>query len=182
MVDGREVDAVVLAMPDPSALAVLDETLGEERTAAAAVRWEAVIAVAVEYPERAWAMRDGAFVNGHPVLSFVADDGARRGDGAPVLVAHSTTDFAREDPPDASARMLAAVREVLGVSAEPVWSQVRRWEHARPGAGRGGEPFFHLGDAMVGLCGDSWGSPRVETAYASGLALGRALASRLAAS
>ena len=42
------------------------------------------------------------------------------------------------------------------------------------------EEPFHLGDALVGLCGDGWGSPRVETAWTSGRALGRALAERLA--
>lgn len=176
--DGRDYAAVVLAMPDASAREILDNSLVEEHDAVA-LAWDPVVAVAAGYPQRSWPFTDGAFVNDHPVLSFVADDGARRGDGAPVLVAHSTTAYARSLGPDddPAGPLLAALREL--VPAAPEWVRTHVWPRARPVHGRGDDPTFHLGDAMVGLCGDSWGSPRVETAWSSGAALASALLTRL---
>lgn len=73
---------VVLAMPDPHAAALVEVP--------DAVAFDPVIAVACGFDERTWDFATGQFVNDHPDLSFVADDGTRRGDGAPVLVAHTT--------------------------------------------------------------------------------------------
>ena len=174
--DGRRFGAVVLAMPDAAAAEILDESLAAERAAVAEVEWDPVVAVAAGFPERCWPFTDGAFVNDHPVLSFVADDGARRGDGAPVLVAHSTVAYARSsaDP----SPMLEALAGI-GVTGTPDWVHTHVWARARPVHGRGTDPTYHLGEAMVGLCGDSWGSPRVETAWSSGAALGSALVAHL---
>src|SRR6185312_8222151 len=59
---------VVLAMPDPQA--------GRLCTVPDPVPYSATIAVACGYPGRDWPAVDGWFVNDHPVLEFVADDGA----------------------------------------------------------------------------------------------------------
>ncbi|OZM77048.1 NAD/FAD-dependent oxidoreductase [Pseudonocardia sp. MH-G8] len=178
-VDGEQVDAVVLAMPDPQALSLLDPA----HPAAARLagrEWRPAIAVAAEWPVREWEELPAAFVNDHPVLTLVADDGARRGDGAPVLVAHTTADVARAhagDPDGAVEPVLAAIRDLLGVSTEPRWTLAHHWPHASPAEGR--EEPFHLGVDGVALAGDGWGSPRVETAWRSGHLLGQALATRL---
>lgn len=66
---------------------------------------------------------------------------------------------------------------VLGIRAVPEWSFVQRWTYARPVDGR--EIPYWLGDSGVSLCGNGWGSPRVETAWLSGHLLGQALADRL---
>ncbi len=84
----REAAAVALCMPGPQALDLLPDHLADER-AAADRTWEPALALVAHWPTRAWPALDGAFVNESPVLTFVADDGRRRGDGAPVLVAHS---------------------------------------------------------------------------------------------
>ena len=55
--------------------------------------------------------------------------------------------------------------------------RVQRWSLAKPVGER--EPLFHLGDALVGLCGDGWGAARVETAFRSGRELATALLARL---
>jgi renalase len=180
-VDGVKAAAVVLAMPDPQALDLLSDGLGAERAALQGRTWEPVLTLAARWPERAWPLIDGVFVNESPILTFVADDGARRGDGAPVLVAHADPVFSAghvDDPDSAVPAMLAELAAVLGITVEPDWVQVKRWGVARPAAERP-EPF-HLGPAMVGLAGDGWhGRPRVETAFLSGRALGRELAARL---
>ncbi len=176
-VDGEAYDAVVLAMPEPQALQVLSPELVAEHAAIAARTWEPVLALAAGFGSRTWHL-DGCFVNDSPVLSWIADDGARRGDGAPVLVAHSVPAFAEqhlEDPAAAGPALAAAVREVMGVG-EPAWTRVQRWTHAKPAGPR--DELFHLGPAMVGLCGDGWGASKVEAAWLSGTRLGQALARR----
>ncbi len=173
VVDGERADAVVLAMPDPQAARL-------HAGVPAAPDWTPVITVVAGWEERHWPDLPAAFVNDHPVLTLVADDGDRRGDGAPVLVTHTTAEVARAhdaDPEGAVAPALDALRELLGGPA-PAWTHAHRWRYASPGAPRK-EPF-HLGDDGVGLAGDGWGRPRVETAWRSGTLLGRALADRLA--
>lgn len=175
VVDGEPADAVVLAMPDPQAARLLD-------TAPPAPDWTPVIAVAAGWSRRRWAELPVAFVNDHPVLTLVADDGDRRGDGAPVLVAHTTAEVARahdEEPDAAVPLVLDALAGLLGVSVEPEWTYAHRWRFASPGQDRD-EPF-HLGDDGIALAGDGWGKARVETAWRSGTLLGRALATRVGA-
>ena len=172
--------AVVLAMPDPQAARLLPPSL-----AAATVAdrpWDPVIAVALGYARRCWDPLPAAFVNSHFDVALLADDGSRRGDDAPVLVAHTTGDLARRhlDAPDgAVGPVVEAVTELLGLTERPEWTHVHRWTFASP-AEPHDTPFFLDAD-LVGVAGDAWGSPKVETAWRSGTLLGRALAARLGA-
>ncbi|MFG6280196.1 FAD-dependent oxidoreductase [Microbacterium sp. 5K110] len=171
-VDGEEAGEVVLAMPEPQARRLVDVP------PVAAQEWEAVIAVVLRWDERLWPDDlHGAFVNGDPAIAFVADDGDRRGDGAPVLVVHTTAAAAQrhlDDPDSVIAPVVAAMRRVLQIQAEPVATHAHRWTFARP-AGTTGAPFFR--SPGLSLCGDAWGeSAAVRTAWASGDALGRVLA------
>jgi len=175
-----DADTVVLAMPDPQARRLV----GDHPVAATLDReWEPVLALAARWSDRSWDL-DGAFVNDDPDVAWIADDGRRRGDAAPVLVAHSTPALAArhlDDPGAAGPAMVEAVRRVLGVG-EPDEVHVHRWTFARPTGER--EEAYALvdGDPLVGVCGDGWGPrPKVETAWVSGTALGQALARRLSA-
>lgn len=170
-VDGGDAGEVVLAMPEPQARRLVDAP------PVAAQEWEAVIAVVLRWDERQWpADLHGAFVNGDPDIAFVADDGDRRGDGAPVLVVHTTGAAAQrhlDDPDAAIAPVVAATRRLLRIPAEPVATHAHRWTFARP-ARTTGAPFFR--SPGLSLCGDAWGdSAAVRTAWASGDALGRVL-------
>ncbi|GAA4547065.1 NAD(P)/FAD-dependent oxidoreductase [Pseudonocardia xishanensis] len=178
-VDGEPADVVVLAMPDPQAARLLDPDLPEAALVADRP-WRPAVTVAAGYPSRAWPALSAAFVNDHPVLTLVADDGARRGDGVPVLVSHTTAEIARTfdaDPAGAVPLVVEAVRELLGLPEDPVWTDVHRWRFASPEKDRA-EPF-HLGAGGIGLAGDGWGSSRIETAWRSGALLGREIARRL---
>jgi predicted NAD/FAD-dependent oxidoreductase len=177
VVDGEPADAVVLAMPDPQVLRLLDHPVAARLGGR---EWRPAIAVAAAWPRREWPELPAAFVNDHPVLTLVADDGSRRGDGAPVLVAHTTAEVARAheaEPDRAVGPVLDAVRELLGAHSRPEWTVAHHWPYASP-AGTRDEPF-HLTEDGIGLAGDGWGSPRVETAWRSGHLLGRALVARL---
>ncbi|MCV2489640.1 NAD(P)-binding protein [Geodermatophilus sp. YIM 151500] len=179
-VDGDAVPAAVLAMPGPQAARLLDPGSPAARLVAAE-RWDAALAVVLGWPERRWpADLHGAFVHDSPDIEWVADDGDRRGDGAPVLVAHTTPELAARhlDDPDAAAPgVVTAVTAALGIDTPPEWTAVHRWTFAKPADPR--EEPFGLVDG-VGLCGDGWHAPsKVESAWSSGDALGRALTAEL---
>lgn len=180
-VDGVPAAAVVLAMPDPQASDLLADELTGELAAVADSESEPALALAAGWSQRCWRDVDGVFVGDDPDLTWVADDGRRRGDGAPVLVAHTTPALAErhlDRPADAAPAALAALLRVLEIDRPPEWTYLHRWSLARPTKPH--DQPYHLSDALVGVCGDGWGSPRVETAFTSGRALGRALAERLA--
>jgi renalase len=175
-VDGASVAGVVLAMPAPQARRLLpdDSPLAPVLDARA---FEPVIAVVLCWDERRWAADlHGAFVDGDPDVSFIADDGDRRGDGAAVLVVHTTAERARRHlaaPDDAIAPAVAATRRILGIDRDPDAVFAHRWTFARP-ADNGDEPYLWHGG--IGVCGDAWGGPTaVRTAWSSGDALGRAI-------
>ncbi|GAA4926971.1 hypothetical protein EV188_10821 [Actinomycetospora succinea] len=178
-VDGAPALAVALAMPDSQAARLLHPAL-RAAPLVADRDWNPVISVALGYGHRSWERFPAAFVNGHPDVDLLADDGDRRGDGAPVLVAHTTAERARrhlDDPDGAVAPVVAAVTELLDLDDAPAWTHAHRWSFASPAQPR--EEEFALTDDLVGLCGDAWGSPKVETAWRSGTLLGRAIATRV---
>ncbi len=176
-VDGRPASAVVLAMPDPQARRLLPQ--GSSDLTGLDRAFEPVLALVAWWDERRWDL-DGAFVNGDDDLAWIADDGRRRGDDAPVLVAHSTAELAGrhlEDPQAAAPAMTEALVRVLGLAEQPVGTHLHRWSLARPTGTR--EEPFRLTDAGLGFCGDGWGPvPKVEGAYLSGVRLGDALVAR----
>ncbi|OZM71833.1 NAD/FAD-dependent oxidoreductase [Amycolatopsis antarctica] len=176
VVDGERFDAVVLAMPDPQAARLVDAA--SPATAETARPWDPVLAVTAGFGSRHWdRLRTAAFVNDHPDVALIADDGARRGDLAPVLVTHSTAELAEryDAEPEAAVRpVLDAVGGLLGFDgADALWTHVHRWRYARPRHSR--DTPFHRGEDGICLAGDGWGSPKVETAWRSGAALGRDL-------
>ncbi len=169
-------ETVVLAMPDPQAQRLLGPGLARHQEKLG-LGFEPVLVLTAIWPRRSWPDRDGAFVNDDEVLAWIADDGLRRGDRAPVLVAHSTTDFARprlEDPQSAAGPMLEHLRRTLGIEDEPDVTAVQRWSFARPVEPRD-EPYLLTDDGLA-ACGDGWAAkPNVEAAFVSGVRLGRAL-------
>jgi len=179
------VDAAALCMPGPQAHRLLTgEHPGIEaaQLAALAHPWEPVISVSAGFPEVAWEPFDGVFVNDDPTLTWIADDGARRGNAAPVLVAHVEPELAAtclDDPQRAAEPAIAAMRRLLEIEAEPAWVDAHRWTFARP-TGASAEPCFLDAGLGLGLAGDAWSAgPRVEAAWCSGRALGQQLAAHL---
>ena len=178
-VDGDDVDAVVLALPGPQASDLLDEDLAS--VPGLDQEWEPVLSLVAAYDAECWPAFDAMFVNDSAAISFVAHDGRRRGDGAPVLVAHSTSTLASDhldDPGGARDQFVAALTDAVRATAAPRWTDVRRWGLARPT--RPTTESFCYADRL-GVCGDAWGrTPRIETAWVSGDALGRRVAADLA--
>ncbi|GAB3958143.1 hypothetical protein GCM10027614_75080 [Micromonospora vulcania] len=180
-VDGQPCAAVALAMPGPQAALLLDPALAAATRVVQAQSWSPSMAAVLRFPTRRWAEFRGAFVNDHPVLNLVCDDGDRRGDAAPVLVAHTVPEFAAghlAQPTGAAPAIEQAVRDLLGLPEPPTDVHVHRWTYAKPTTGAGGDTC-HLDADGIGLAGDAFGKPRVQSAWRSGRDLGRALAARL---
>ncbi len=187
--DGRGADAVVLAMPDPQAARLLDVAAADGLAAARRVLsrpWQPVVSVYAVYERRWWPELDAAFVADDEVITLIADDGRRRGDGAPVLVAHAGADASAahlSDPDALVGPVLAHAAAALGVPAPPapLAAAAQRWSHSSPAESHD-DPFHLAGvaDGLLGVCGDAWGGKsRVERAWVSGRDLGRALLDRL---
>lgn len=192
-VDGVPAAAVVLAMPEPQARDLVPDDVAGELDLDAGLDWLPSIAVWAAWDERWWPELDGAFVDGSPVLSWIADDGRRRGDGAAVLVAHATPVFAAgrlDDPGSAAGPALAELGALLagadpaggdpvarGAVPEPMWLRAHRWSLAAPR--RTHSVPFGLSESGIGACGDAWGpKPRIEQAWLSGHLLGEELLRR----
>lgn len=188
VVQGEVVDRAVapwtvLAMPDPQARRLLVAKPEVRALLDDGGGWEPVIAVALRWPTRQWPEGfAGAFVHDSPDISFIADDGSRRGDHAPVLVAHTTAGLAAQhlDAPDGAIEpATAAVSGALGIDERPSSTFAHRWTFAKPVA-QHPEPFLLVEGAGIGVCGDAWGpKASVAAAWTSGDALGRELAARL---
>ena len=174
-VDGLVSDRVALCMPGPQAARICPDLPVD------ATVWEPVLAVTCVFAERSWSELDGVFVNDDPVLTWIADDGARRGDDAAVLVAHVHPVLSAghlDDPSAVIPNVLACLQRVLGMSALPEWVDVHRWTFDKPLQGRPEDYWLH-DDVPLGLAGDVWaGGPRVEAAWLSGSRLGQALGAR----
>ena len=181
-VDGEPEAArtVVLAMPGPQAARLLTPH-HPELVADADQPYGSAITVVARFAERTWPDFDAAFASDLPIR-WLADDGASHGDGAPVLVAHTTPEFAAQHLDDADAAIapaLAAVRQVLGVALDPVDVFAHRWTFAQPTASR--DRTFLLDASGIALCGDGWSEKsKVEAAWLSGDALGAAIVERFA--
>ncbi|RFA14968.1 hypothetical protein B7R22_07735 [Subtercola boreus] len=177
VVAGIRYDTIVLAMPDPQAARMLEPASPVAEELFGAEQWQPTLSVVLAWPERRWpADFHGAFVNGSLVVAFIADDGDRRGDGAPVLVVHTTAEFARahlEHPETGIEAVIDEVNGLLGIRERPSSTYAHRWTFSNP-AEQHSEPFLLRGH--IAVCGDAWGAhSAVSTAWASGDALGRAL-------
>jgi renalase len=157
----------VLAMPRPQAavLAPSIPHIGEQP-------WEAVTVTIAGFEHRAWPDFDAAFVNGSDDLALIVDDGARAGDGAPVLVLYEPgrpSTWPDPAPPTTGAAVTAA-RRILGLGS-PFWTRTRTWRLAQPALWED-RAFGYDAEHRIGAVGDGWaGRPRIGAAVTSGIAM-----------
>lgn len=176
---------VAMCLPGPQAARLLPDGPTGLFSAAMSQRYDPVLSLVAQWPTRVWDAFAATFVNGDQVLASIADDGDRRGDGAAVLVAHSTPELAAAhlaEPDRALEPMVASVRRILRIAEEPIVAQVKRWSYARAPQGPAGDADarFTLDPRGIGLAGDAFSAnPRIEAAWASGRELGMALAMHL---
>jgi renalase len=187
---GPKTRVVVFACPVPQALRVLAPDLSAENLAdLQRFSSKPVITAWGWFAQRTWPNFNAAFVNNHPDLTLIADDGARRGDGAPVLVAHSTNEYAlqHQKVDGTASELIKSAMRLLNIEEPLVGASAHRWGLALPTLSD--ERPFWFSDSLrvqgnspviTAICGDEWGGPpRIETAWLSGHRLGQFIAESL---
>lgn len=181
--DGKSLgvfDAVIIATPAEQAAPLLAGVAlcfaEEARAAVTAPCWTGLFAV-----ERAVASNAMAFdLKDHPVLGWLACDSAKpgRADAPSCWVAQANAEWTRahleQSPEEVAPLLLDATSSVLGVLPAPLVMQAHRWRYAKVECSAP-TPFAWDGDLGIGVCGDWRIGPRVECAWMSGDALGRAM-------
>ncbi len=182
--DPDEADAVVLAIPTPDALAVLQAGPVpidlEVRQRLEAFTYNRVIAIMLLLDQPPGLPGPGGIQQpDDPTFTFIADNQAKGISPVPALTFHLSHALSEELWHADDSSMLARIHEELrrytgSASVQDV--QVRRWRHAGPHA-----PFEHRCDVLseappLVLAGDAYAGAQVEGAFLSGLAAGRAVA------
>ncbi|MDP2134534.1 MAG: FAD-dependent oxidoreductase [Sulfuritalea sp.] len=167
-------DAVLLAVPAPQVVPLLQDAAPEFAALAASAGMRGAWALMLRFAAPLDLPFDAAFVNSGP-LRWIARDSHKPGRGAPeTWLLHASAEWSEahiEDTADAvAAELLEAFRQ-LGGAAPQVWS-VHRWRYADT------EPALDIACAWdaqpaVGLCGDWLHGGRVEGAWLSGRELAR---------
>lgn len=183
---GREYpgfDFVVLAIPAPQALA-LARAHSAAVQALAAVRMSPCWAVLVAFDTPLGAALDAGFSD-DPLLPWVARNSSKpRRSGLDAWVLHAAAGWSASRlealPGEVEKALMERLPARLGTTLPPAaLVQAHRWRHARVDAPLG-EYYVLDGESALAFCGDWCLDARVEAAFLSGDALGRALAERLA--
>ena len=162
-------DAVVLAVPAPQAVPLLNTIAPAGAALAAGARMRGSWAVMLRYESAVEMPWDGAFINAGP-LRWVARDSSKPGrTGQETWLLHATADWSEahiEDEADSVTATLLAAFAALG-GPPPAAASAHRWRFADT------EPALTVGcwwDAkqQLGLCGDWLHGGKVEGAWLSG--------------
>ena len=169
--------AVLLAVPAPQAMPLLQPVAAAGAAVAASARMRGSWAVMVRCPAPVPLPWDGAFINDGP-LRWVARDSSKPGRTAPpgteTWLLHASPEWSEahiEDSADnMTATLLAAFAALGGPSTHLVQATAHRWRYADT------EPALTQGHwwdatACVGMCGDWLNGGKVEGAWLSGQSL-----------
>ena len=181
-------DAVLLAMPAPMAHALLQSS-GIDSTLQAPLHsvtidpcWTLMLAFpqAVQPGLTTLGPQWNAARSTHHRIGWLARESSKPGRGqVERWTVQASPEWSQEHfddtPQRVQAKLQRAFSEVTGIHAEPAWSDVRRWRHARTLAPLG-RSYLWDGDAALGACGDWCLGQRVEDAFISGLELALAVA------
>ncbi len=165
----NEFDAVMLALPAPQALAMLDNRMPHWTAPLLAVKMRPCWAVMLQFDAPVSLALDAAFINDGP-LRWIARDNSKP--GRPThesWVLHASPEWSEanlETPPEMIAAALIAAFVALGGAVPQSW-RAHRWRYAssaQPSA------LGALWDdvAQLGLCGDWLNGDKVEGAWLSG--------------
>jgi hypothetical protein len=185
-------DAVLLAVPSPQAIALL-ETVPKSRRPSAAIQ-KKLAAVTVDpcwtlmlaFPQ---AVQPGLTTLGpqwnaarstHHRIAWLARESSKPGRGTiERWTVQASAAWSQEHVNDTKARvegkLIKAFSEVTGIRAEPSHVESHRWLYAKTGQPLGQSHVWNAKTGL-GLCGDWCLGHRVENAFVSGLELALAVA------
>lgn len=185
--DGRSMRAasVILTAPVPQSLALLDAsgtTLDPAvQTTLASIEYFATLALLVTVDgTHAVDEPGGIQLDETADFTFIADNRRKGVSDAPALTFHANHAYSatryEDDPDEVLAELLELARPWLG-GATVAEAQLKKWRYAGPVDPVPDRVVLDAVDgARVAFAGDAFGGPKVEGAFDSGLAAGRALA------
>ena len=169
--------AVLLAVPAPQAVPLLQPVAKAGAAVAASARMRGSWAVMVRCPVPVPLPWDGAFINDGP-LRWVARDSSKPGRTVPpgmeTWLLHASPEWSEahiEDSADAvTGTLLAAFAALGGPAAHLVQATAHRWRYAdtEPALTQG---YWWDATMRVGMCGDWLNGGKVEGAWLSGQSL-----------
>jgi renalase len=181
--------AIVLAIPAPQALMLLQSLSDEFRDRVASVRFDPCFSVTAGYPRALF----GELLNHKPAwqevrliedaeLAWVAWDSNKRDRSfQPVLLVRSTAPFAQQYldvsdlKPVKDRLLLRASRLLFPWLDRPEWFQVHRWRYAFPSRFLDISYLATSQPLPLVCCGDWCGGRAIESALESGLAASAAI-------
>lgn len=175
--------SVVLAMPAPQAIPVAASAgvaWSQMHQASYAPCWALMLAFETDLGLPSDRMRPE-----HAAIGWIARDSTKPGRDRRIetIVIHATPDWSRanleDSPAEIAPRLLAAFRDLTGVTAQPSFTAAHRWRYALVET-TAGSPFLWDQANGLGACGDWCIGPRVEAAFESGEALAAAMLPTLA--
>jgi predicted NAD/FAD-dependent oxidoreductase len=176
---GDQFDIVVVGVPSPQAVPLLEGTASDFALAASRARMRPIWVVMAQCETNADLSFDAAVVNGAP-LAWIANDTSKPGrTGYCTWALHASsawTDAHLEDAPEDVARTLVAAFRELGGPAVRA-ATAHRWRYAEPLEPKGDDApgyMWRMQDG-IGICGDWLAGGGVEGAWLSGNRLGEAI-------
>ncbi len=184
-------DGLLLAMPAPQVLALLDHPLSQlphafaHRAALDAVRMQPCWAAMLAFPQASQAQLTNfgphwnAAQSTHHRISWLVRETSKPGRGPTERwTVHANSQWSAEHLEDDPARVLTklehAFAELTGIRIRPYWSQAHRWRYALTTQALG-QAFTWDASMKLGTCGDWHLGHRVEDAFVSGLELALAV-------
>ncbi len=174
-------DGVLLAVPAPQAVPLLQPVAPDLAALAGAARMQGCWALMARFEAPLALDFDAAFVN-HGPLRWIARDTSKPGRaGMETWTLHASAAWSEahiEDTPERVASALIAAFRALGGEAPVAWS-AHRWRYALT-ASAVDEGYLWRAEEGVGLCGDWLNGGRVEGAWLSGHALAHSVLAEMA--
>lgn len=169
--------AVLLAVPAPQAVPLLQPVAAAGTAVAASARMRGSWAVMVSCPAPVPLPWDGAFINAGP-LRWVARDSSKPGRTAPpgteTWLLHASPEWSEvhiEDGAEAvTATLLTAFAALGGPAADQVQATAHRWRYADTESPLTQGQWWDSATG-VGMCGDWLSGGKVEGAWLSGQSL-----------
>jgi predicted NAD/FAD-dependent oxidoreductase len=165
-------DALILSMPSPQLLPFETHFPADWSSIIAATQFAPCWSVMVGYTQGIDLPFDARFMDGDPVLSWLARNHSKQGRSGPeTWTLHASPAYSEahlEDPAENVIQACLAAFAALGAPA-PTWVQAHRWRYALPSNPLAPNlPALWDRTHQLGLCGDWLAGGRVEGAWLSG--------------
>lgn len=163
LVDNKEYDAVVLALPAPQAERIVVNS--EIKSNLSKVKFNSVL-VSWFSTNQVLAF-DGIFVNNNPAINLLINEGSKQKDKNNICTIYSTHEFAITEINDLEAakeKLLNEASKILNIDSSYLESGIMRWTLAHPMPSE--RPKM---PSNVAIVGDAFSeNPRIEAAWLDG--------------